>query len=75
MARANTKIPIPPSQWVKDRQNKMPMGSVSTSSSTVAPVVVSPDTVSKKRINETGYAAGKHKGQSTEKKRPPANRA
>ena len=44
---ARTMIPIPPSQWVKERQNRIPCGRDSMSENTVAPVVVSPDMASK----------------------------
>ena len=41
--------PIPPSQWVNDRQNSRPMGRPSMAVRMVAPVVVKPDMVSKKQ--------------------------
>ena len=44
---ASTMIPIPPSQCVTERHNRMPSGSPSTSVNTVAPVVVKPDIASK----------------------------
>ena len=37
---------MPPIQWVKERQNKMPLCRCSISVRIVAPVVVKPDTVS-----------------------------
>ena len=37
---------MPPSQWVKLRQNSMQWESFSTSDRILAPVVVKPDTVS-----------------------------
>ena len=40
---------MPPTQWVKLRQNRMPRFSDSTSVRMVAPVVVKPETVSKKQ--------------------------
>ena len=40
---------MPPSQWVKLRQYNSPMGRASMSVSTLAPVVVKPDTVSKRQ--------------------------
>lgn len=46
-ARANTKMPIPPSQWVELRQNKMLLGKLSISRKMEAPVVVNPETDSK----------------------------
>ena len=39
---------MPPIHWVSDRQNSTPMDWASTPVITVAPVVVKPDTVSKK---------------------------
>ena len=45
-ARRNTSTPMPPSQWVKLRQNSMQWESFSTSDRILAPVVVKPDTVS-----------------------------
>ena len=44
----NTIIPIPPSQWVKERQKSMERGSTSTSVSIDEPVVVKPEQLSKK---------------------------
>ena len=41
-----TMIPMPPSQWVRERQNRIPWGRASMSANTVAPVVVSPDMAS-----------------------------
>jgi len=49
MAMTNTRTPMPPTQWVKLRQNRMPRFSDSTSVRMVAPVVVKPETVSKKQ--------------------------
>ena len=50
-SRAAVRIstPIPPSQWVKDRQNSRPMGRPSMAVRMVAPVVVKPEMVSKKQ--------------------------
>ena len=45
-ASANTSTPIPPIQWVKLRHIIRLMGILSTSGSSVEPVVVKPDTVS-----------------------------
>ena len=45
---------MPPTQWVKLRQNSRPFGSDSTSVRMVAPVVVKPDTVSKKASSSDG---------------------
>ena len=44
----NPSPPIPPIQWVRLRQKAMPLGSASISVRIVDPVVVKPDTVSKK---------------------------
>ena len=44
---ASTSTPMPPSQWVKERQNRIPRGSASMSTRMVAPVVVKPEQVSK----------------------------
>ena len=46
-AITKTNTPIPPIQWVKDLQNRIPIGSASISVRIVDPVVVKPDTVSK----------------------------
>ncbi len=46
-AITSTMIPMPPSQWVRERQKRMPWGSRSMLSNTVAPVVVNPDMDSK----------------------------
>ena len=47
-ARVNTSTPMPPIQWVKARQNITPWGRLAKSVTTVAPVVVKPDTASKR---------------------------
>ena len=47
-ARVNTSIPMPPIQWVNDLQKIIPCGRDSISLKIVAPVVVNPDTISKK---------------------------
>ena len=41
-------MPIPPSQWVRERQNRIERGSPSMSRRIEAPVVVNPEMVSKK---------------------------
>ena len=41
-------IPIPPMSWIKLRQKRMPWGMASTFTRMEAPVVVNPDTDSKK---------------------------
>ena len=43
-----TTMPIPPSQFSSARQNRMLRGMLSSPTSTVEPVVVTPDIVSKK---------------------------
>ena len=48
MAMTNTSTPMPPTQWVKLRQNRLPRLSGSTAVRMDAPVVVKPETVSKK---------------------------
>ena len=53
---------MPPIQWVKLRQNRMPMGRLSTSASTEAPVVVKPDTVSNRAEMGSGMAPDNTKG-------------
>ena len=47
MAMTNTSTPMPPTQWVKLRQKRMPRFRLSTSRRMLAPVVVKPETVSK----------------------------
>ena len=44
---------MPPIQWVKLRQNRMPLGRSSTPGRMLAPVVVKPDTVSNRA--STGF--------------------
>ena len=48
MATAVTMMPTPPIQWRIERQRSRPRGIVSRPLRTVAPVVVMPDTLSKK---------------------------
>ena len=43
----NTSMPMPPTQWVKLRQNRRPWLMASTSVRIDEPVVVKPETVSK----------------------------
>ena len=47
MASKNTSTPIPPSQWLKLRQYKIPRDKSSTTGTIDAPVVVKPETISK----------------------------
>jgi len=67
MAKVRTKIPIPPSQWVKDRQNSIPLGKTSISVIIVAPVVVNPDTVSKNASTKEGILPENTKGKEPKK--------
>ena len=46
-ASMNTKTPIPPIQWEKLLQNRIPFGKISMFVNIDAPVVVKPDTDSK----------------------------
>ena len=52
----NTSTPIPPTQCVKLRQNRMPRCRDSTSVKIVAPVVVKPETVSKIQSTNLGMS-------------------
>ncbi|CDC70217.1 putative uncharacterized protein [Candidatus Colimorpha enterica] len=56
IAMTKTSTPIPPIQCVKLRQKSAPWLSASTSSSTEAPVVVNPLTVSKKASTNDGIS-------------------
>ena len=47
MASRNTSTPMPPSQWLKLLQYRIPLGTPSTWGRMEAPVVVNPDTISK----------------------------
>ena len=53
-ASERTSTPMPPAQWVKLRQKSSPLGSTVTSVRMVAPVVVNPETVSKKQSTKEG---------------------
>jgi hypothetical protein len=53
-ATERTIIPIPPNQWVRLRQNKIPMGLSSMELKTVAPVVVMPETDSNTASTKEG---------------------
>ena len=57
-------MPIPPIQWVKLRQNSIQWERASTSSITLAPVVVKPDTVSKRALTKFGIAPERKKGRA-----------
>jgi hypothetical protein len=54
-----TMIPIPPIQWVKLRQNKMDLGKLSISVKMEEPVVVKPETDSKKASMNKGISPEK----------------
>ena len=56
IANRNTRTPIPPIQCVKHLQNIIPWDIVSTSLRILAPVVVSPDTVSKSAFVNDGIS-------------------
>ena len=45
-ASMNTRMPMPPNQWEKLRQNSMHWSRASTSVRMLAPVVVKPETIS-----------------------------
>ena len=55
-AMAKTSTPMPPIQWEKLRQNSVPWLSASTSVRIVEPVVVKPETVSKKASAKDGIS-------------------
>ena len=64
MANDRTMMPMPPIQWVRLRQNRMPRGRDSTSVSMLASVVVKPDMVSKKASVYDGMAPENTKGKA-----------
>ena len=47
---------MPPIQWLKLRQNKLPFVRPSTSDTTVAPVVVNPEIISKSASAKCGIS-------------------
>ena len=53
-AKTKTKTPIPPNQWVRLRQKRIPLSKTSTSAITEAPVVVKPETLSNKASVKVG---------------------
>lgn len=59
---------MPPSQWVKLRQYKSPIGSISTSDNMLAPVVVKPETTSKKASTGLVIAAAEVKRECSEQR-------
>ncbi len=56
-------IPIPPIQWVKLLQKRMPLGKASISVKMDDPVVVKPETDSKNAFVKEGMAPEKIKGK------------
>ena len=56
IAIASTNTPIPPIQWVKVRQNRIPFGRFSISVNIVEPVVVNPDILSNMASIKFGIA-------------------
>ena len=64
MLMTNTSTPMPPIQCVKQRQKFIPMGSASMSVSIVEPVVVNPDTISKKALSNLGIQPLNTKGRA-----------
>jgi hypothetical protein len=44
---------MPPNHWQKERQNKIPFGRISTFVTMEAPVVVNPETASKKGVDKS----------------------
>ena len=63
-AITNTSTPMPPTQWVKLRQNRMPRPRASISVRMLAPVVVKPETVSKKASTKWGISPEMTKGMA-----------
>ena len=64
IAMTNTSTPIPPTQWVKLRQNSTPRPRGSISVRMLAPVVVKPETVSKKASTKWGMSPEITKGRA-----------
>ena len=62
-ARTNTKTPMPPTQWVKLRQNRETWLSASTSLRMLAPVVVKPETTSNMASVNRGISPVNTKGR------------
>ena len=63
-ATISTSTPMPPIQWVKLRQKSMEWDMASTSRRTEAPVVVKPETVSKKASTKLGISPLIMKGRA-----------
>jgi hypothetical protein len=68
-ATVSTIIPIPPIQWVILLQNKIPGGNDSMSEKMVAPVVVNPETDSKKASTKLVVTPESIKGNAPKKPR------
>ena len=64
---AMTMIPIPPSHCNKDLQTKIPLDAFSISGKIVEPVVVMPDTLSKKASVKDKSRDEKYKGNAPKK--------
>ena len=64
IAKTKTKIPIPPIQWVKLRHNNIHFGKDSTSFKILDPVVVKPETVSKKASIKCGIVPENQNGRA-----------
>ena len=64
IAMVSTSTPMPPSQWVNERQNRMPLGRCSISVRMVDPVVVKPEAVSKYASARLGMAPDSTKGRA-----------
>ena len=56
MAMVSTSMPMPPSQWVKERQKSMLFDTASIFVSMVDPVVVKPEAISKKASANLGIS-------------------
>ena len=63
-AMTNTSTPMPPTQWVKLRQNRQLRRRGSTAVRMVEPVVVKPETVSKKASIKLGMSPESTKGSA-----------
>ena len=63
-AITNTRIPMPPTQWVNERQKSRQWGRASTSDRIDAPVVVKPDAVSNTASNIFGIDPDRRNGSA-----------
>ena len=59
-------IPMPPSQWVRERQNRSPLGTASMSVMTEAPVVGEPGQGLEHRVGQAFEHSAQDKGQGPE---------